>query len=93
MKSGKVRHFPPHIFLTFSNLYPEFLSLAEQNKSLDAECIRTWLKDVDSLTKILTRYGDQESLKQLSDQQEMLKDLLQGLGIEVMGGNKSRTSI
>ncbi|KAG1838807.1 P-loop containing nucleoside triphosphate hydrolase protein [Suillus subalutaceus] len=71
--------------------WQEFSSLAEQNKSLlDAESIRTWLKDVDSLTKILTRYGDQESLKQLSNQQEMLKDLLQGLGIEVIGGSPCR---
>ncbi|KAG2063485.1 hypothetical protein BDR04DRAFT_1037816 [Suillus decipiens] len=58
--------------------------------ALMAHCIRTWLKDVDGLTKILTRYGDQESLKQLSEQQETLSDLLQGLGIEVKGGSKYR---
>lgn len=68
----------------------EFSSMAEQNKFLDAEYIRAWLKDVEGLTKILTRYGDQESLKQLSDQQETLRDLLQGLGIDVNGGSKNR---
>ncbi|KAG2336736.1 P-loop containing nucleoside triphosphate hydrolase protein [Suillus weaverae] len=62
--------------------WQEFLSLAEQNKLLEAESIRTWLKDVESLTKILTRYGDQESLKQLSDQEGTLSDLLQGLEID-----------
>ncbi|KAG1837021.1 P-loop containing nucleoside triphosphate hydrolase protein [Suillus tomentosus] len=68
----------------------EFSSMAEQSQSLDAEGIRTWLKDVDGLTKILTRYGDQESLTRLSEQQEILSDLLQGLGIEVKGGNQYR---
>ncbi|KAG1772227.1 P-loop containing nucleoside triphosphate hydrolase protein [Suillus placidus] len=70
--------------------WQEFLSLAEQNKLLEAESIRTWLKDVESLTKILTRYGDQESLKQLSDQEGTLSDLLQGLEIDVTGGSKCR---
>lgn len=68
----------------------EFLSLAKQNKSLNAEGIRTWLKDVEALTKILTRYRDQDSLQQLSEQQETLSDLLQGLGIDVKGGSKLR---
>ncbi|KAG1741204.1 P-loop containing nucleoside triphosphate hydrolase protein [Suillus occidentalis] len=68
----------------------EFSSMAERNKRLDAEYIRAWLKDVEGLTKILTRYGDRESLKQLSDQQETLSDLLQGLGIDVNGGSKNR---
>ncbi|KAG1894055.1 P-loop containing nucleoside triphosphate hydrolase protein [Suillus fuscotomentosus] len=70
--------------------WKEFSSMAEHGQRLDAEGIRTWLKDVDGLTKILTRYGDQESLKQLSEQQETLSDLLQGLGIEVKGGSKYR---
>ncbi|KAG1851648.1 P-loop containing nucleoside triphosphate hydrolase protein [Suillus subluteus] len=68
----------------------EFSSMAEQNKRLDTEYIRAWLKDVDGLTKILTRYGDRESLKQLSEQQETLSDLLQGLGIDINGGSKNR---
>ncbi|KAG1834958.1 P-loop containing nucleoside triphosphate hydrolase protein [Suillus subalutaceus] len=68
----------------------QFLSMAEQSQHLDAEGIRTWLKDVEGLTKILTRYGDHESLKQLSEQQETLSDLLQGLGIDVKDGNKCR---
>ncbi|KAG1763002.1 P-loop containing nucleoside triphosphate hydrolase protein [Suillus placidus] len=70
--------------------WKEFSSMAEQSKCLDTERIRTWLKDVDGLTKILTRYGDRESLKQLSEQQETLSDLLQGLGIDVQGGSKYR---
>ncbi|KAG1722463.1 hypothetical protein EDB19DRAFT_1834986 [Suillus lakei] len=68
-------------------IWKEFLSMAEQSKCLDAECIRTWLKDVDGLTKILTWYGNQELLKQLSEQQETLSDLLQGWGIDVNGGS------
>ncbi|KAG1891850.1 P-loop containing nucleoside triphosphate hydrolase protein [Suillus fuscotomentosus] len=71
-------------------MWKQFLSMAEQSQDLDAEGIRTWLKDVEGLTKILTRYGDQESLKQLSEQQEMLHDLLQGLEIDVKDGNKCR---
>ncbi|KAG2097976.1 uncharacterized protein F5147DRAFT_777839 [Suillus discolor] len=71
-------------------MWKEFLSLAEQRECLDAEDIRTWLKDVDGLTKVLRRYGDQKSLKQLSEQQEMLSDLLQGLGIDVKGGSSQR---
>ncbi|KAG1833201.1 P-loop containing nucleoside triphosphate hydrolase protein [Suillus subalutaceus] len=70
--------------------WQEFSSMAEQNKRLDTEYIRAWLKDVDGLTKILTRYGDRESLKQLSEQQETLSDLLQGLGIDINGGSKNR---
>ncbi|KAG2336606.1 hypothetical protein BDR05DRAFT_896483 [Suillus weaverae] len=73
-----------------NSVCPEFSVMAEQSKCLDTERIRTWLKDVDGLTKILTRYGDQESLKQLSEQQETLSDLLQGLGIDVQGGSKCR---
>lgn len=75
-----------------NSIYPEFLSTTEQSKCLDAEGIRTWLKDVDGLTKILTRYGDQESLKQLSEQREILGDLLQGLGIDVKSGSQCRAS-
>ncbi|KAG2352806.1 hypothetical protein BDR07DRAFT_1234335, partial [Suillus spraguei] len=36
------------------------------------ELIRTWLKSVEGLTKILTRYGDKESLKNLTEQRETL---------------------
>jgi SNF2 family DNA or RNA helicase len=64
--------------------------MAEQSQDLDAEGIRTWLKDVEGLTKILTRYGDQESLKQLSEQRETLSDLLQALEIDVKDGPKCR---
>lgn len=78
-----------HIVLP-NSICSEFSSMAEGNKRLDAEYIRAWLKDVEGLTKILTRYGDGESLKQLSDQQETLSDLLQGLGIDVNGGSKNR---
>ncbi|KAG1829710.1 P-loop containing nucleoside triphosphate hydrolase protein [Suillus subalutaceus] len=70
--------------------WKEFQSMTEQSKRLDAEGIRTWLKDVEGLTKILTRYGDRESLKQLSEQQETLSNLLQGLEIDVKDGNKCR---
>ncbi|KAG1793303.1 P-loop containing nucleoside triphosphate hydrolase protein [Suillus plorans] len=85
-----VRLFLYWIFLMPNPIYPEFLSTTEQSKCLDAEGIRAWLKDVDGLTKILTRYGDQESLKQLSEQREILSDLLQGLGIDVKSGNQYR---
>ncbi|KAG1836505.1 P-loop containing nucleoside triphosphate hydrolase protein [Suillus subalutaceus] len=51
---------------------------------------KTWLKDVEGLTKILTRYRDQESLQQLSEQQETLSNLLDGLGIDIKGGSKLR---
>ncbi|KAG1860096.1 hypothetical protein F4604DRAFT_1684473 [Suillus subluteus] len=60
-------------------MWQEFSSMAEQNKCLDTEYIRAWLKDVDGLTKILTRY----------EQQETLSDLLQGLGIDINGGSKN----
>ncbi|KAG2747793.1 hypothetical protein P692DRAFT_201716179 [Suillus brevipes Sb2] len=68
----------------------EFLTFAEEKKNLDAESIRTWLRDVEGLTKILVRYGDQESLQQLSEKRDTLRDLLQGLGVDVKDGNKLR---
>jgi peptidyl-tRNA hydrolase len=68
------------------------LTFAEEKKNLDAESIRTWLRDVEGLTKILVRYGDQESLQQLSEKRDTLRDLLQGLGVDVKDGNKLRES-
>jgi peptidyl-tRNA hydrolase len=68
------------------------LTFAEEKKNLDAESIRMWLRDVEGLTKILVRYGDQESLQQLSEKRDTLRDLLQGLGVDVKDGNKLRES-
>ncbi|KAG2738555.1 hypothetical protein P692DRAFT_201730973 [Suillus brevipes Sb2] len=56
----------------------------------DAELVRTWLKSVESLTKILTRYEDKESLKNLAEQRETLSDVLHSLGIDHKGQNQLR---
>jgi hypothetical protein len=82
----------PLYFLMSTAVGLVLMDLVEGGERPDTELIRTWLKGVEGLAKILTRYGDKESLKNLAEQRETLSDILQVLGIDHKGQNQMRKS-
>ncbi|KAG2098226.1 uncharacterized protein F5147DRAFT_656118 [Suillus discolor] len=88
---GALSPFSILIYLLTSTVVGLVLTeLVEGGERPDMKLIRTWLKGVEGLTKILTRYGDKESLKNLAEQWETLSDILQVLGIDHKGQNQMR---
>ncbi|KAG1737029.1 P-loop containing nucleoside triphosphate hydrolase protein [Suillus lakei] len=77
-------------FILSNTVHLVLMDLAEKGERPDTELVRTWLKNVEVLTKILTRYGDKESLKNLAEQRETLSDVLHSLGIDHKGQNQLR---
>lgn len=55
--------------------------------------MRKWLRHVESLTKILKRYGDKDSLRQLSELRKKLGDMLGAVGLNEKGRDKMRESL
>jgi chorismate-pyruvate lyase len=66
------------------------MALAESDRRPNTEQVRSWLRNVDALTKILNRYRDKESLQQLTQQRQTLGDLLDALGLDGKGRDKTR---
>ena len=55
--------------------------------------IRTYLGKSEKLMIILKRYNDASSIKNLKEQTDRLKDILEGLGLDSKGGQKTRMTI
>lgn len=91
---GTVRDFL-FIFLFLQLIYsfPALNNLAKSGTRPKVDNIRKWLQLVDSLTKILTRYRDKDSLQQLQNQQKTLGDVLGALGLDEKGRDKTHAWI
>jgi hypothetical protein len=89
---GKVRDFPPFSLASTILIFcPELSQLAESSTRPKANDVRKWLRNVDSLTNILRRYGDSESLQALRDQRKTLGDVLGALRLDEKGRDKMRS--
>lgn len=52
--------------------------------------VEGWLRNVDQLTKIMTRYGDAETIKLLAEQRDLMRGVLDGMGLTIKGKSKTR---
>src|SRR5262245_35169945 len=77
--------------LSFPNLpSPALVEMAETGVRPSVQDIRAWTRRVNSLTRILNRYADKDSLQQLSEQRQKLGDALDALGLDQKGRDKMR---
>jgi hypothetical protein len=82
--------FYPFSLTSINFFFAELCRIAESNTRPKADDVRKWLRSVDSLTNILRRYGDDDSLQVLRDQRKTLGDVLGALGLDEKGRDKMR---
>lgn len=79
------------VFKRSPSTIPALTTTTESRTRPLREDVRRWTNGVNKLTKILQRYGDKDSLQQLSEQRERLGDMLSAMGLDDKGRDKMRT--
>jgi hypothetical protein len=68
----------------------ELIDIADSGHRPKTYQIRAWSSKLSTLTKILTRYADKDSLEQLLEQRERLVGVLDAMGLDPKGHDKIR---
>ena len=61
-----------------------------QDGSIAVEVMKKYIQILEKLNPLLTKYNDADSIKQLEDSKERLNDILDALGLDAKGRDKTR---